>query len=174
MVVIEIRELSVPQLDLAAGIDVTEAGWTVLEQHGTAVVSHPEEWHRPPRSPERWREFEDRWRAFVPSSGCAIGAFDGARLVGIATLRRGVRPGVDQLEALFVDRAHRRHGIAAALVARIEVEARAGGARRLYVSATPSESAVGLYSSRGFGPTADPIPELLALEPEDVHMTLEL
>ena len=85
-----------------------------------------------------------------------------------------MRPGVDQLEALFVDRAHRRHGIAAALVARIEVEARAGGARRLYVSATPSESAVGLYSSRGFGPTADPIPELLALEPEDVHMTLEL
>ena len=52
--------------------------------------------------------------------------------------------------------------------------ARDGGARTLYVSATPSESAVGCYRRLGFEPTADPIPELLELEPEDVHMVLAL
>jgi GNAT superfamily N-acetyltransferase len=172
--VIEIRELAPDDLHLASDIDVTEDGWVVLEQHGTETVPRPEEWHRPPRSTERWAEFETGWRTFVPASGCALGAFDGARLVGIATLRRGVRPGTDQLEALFVDRAHRRMRVAAALVAEIEARARAGGARRLYVSATPSESAVGFYTSRGFVPVTEPIPELLALEPEDVHMVLEL
>ncbi|MCU0506353.1 MAG: GNAT family N-acetyltransferase [Chloroflexi bacterium] len=169
-----IRELTLDELRLATAIDVTEDGGVVLEQRGTAVTARAEEWHRPPRSPERWAEFEAGWRAFIPDAGCALGAFDGPRLVGIATLRRGVRPGMDQLEALFVDRAHRRMGVAAALTAGIEARARSGGARVLYVSATPSESAVGFYASRGFVPTADPIPELLALEPEDVHMVLAL
>lgn len=168
-----VRPLRVDELRRVAEIDVTEDGDVVLEQHGDALGVRPEEWHRPPRAVETWARFEATWRSFLPA-GLALGAFDGGRLVGIATLRRGLRPGVDQLEALFVDRAHRRQGVAAALVQAIEAAARAGGAARLYVSATPSESAVGFYRSRGFEPTADPIPELLALEPEDVHMVLEL
>jgi GNAT superfamily N-acetyltransferase len=171
---IEIRELVLDELRLACDIDVTEDGDAVLQQRGTEVVARAEEWHRPPRPPARWAEFEAQWRTFIPDAGCAFGAFDGPRLVGIATLRRGIRPGMDQLEALFVDRAHRRMGVAAGLTAAIETRARAGGADLLYVSATPSVSAVGFYTSRGFVPTAVPIPELLALEPEDVHMVLAL
>ena len=170
----KIRRLTVDELLLAAGIDVTEDGSIVFEQRGATVHPRQEEWHRPPRAVGRWQESEDRWRGFLPASGVALGAFDGPRLVGIAVLRRGIRPGVDQLEALFVDRAHRRHGLATALVAEVEALARAGGARRLYVSATPSPSAVGLYRSRGFVPTPEPIPELLELEPEDIHMVLDL
>jgi hypothetical protein len=52
--------------------------------------------------------------------------------------------------------------------------ARREGARRVYVSATPSGSAVGFYRSQGFALTRDPVPELLALEPEDIHMIKEL
>jgi hypothetical protein len=37
-----------------------------------------------------------------------------------------------------------------------------------------SESAIGCCRSLGFAPTIEPIPELLALEPEDVHMVLAL
>lgn len=171
---IEVRRLDVSELGRAAEIDVTEDGSVVLEQRGRAIRARPEEWHRPPRDGAEWRAFEARWRAFVPESGVALGAFAGTRLVGIATLRRAIRPGLDQLEALFVDRGHRRLGVAAALVAEIEALARSGGARQLYVSATPSESAVGFYRSRGFVPTAAPIPELLEHEPEDVHMRLRL
>jgi GNAT superfamily N-acetyltransferase len=172
--VIVIQELAPGDLHRASEIDVTEDGSVVLEQRGTEITGRGEEWHRPPRGPGRWAEFEESWRTFIPAAGCALGAFDGERMVGIATLRRGVRPGVDQLEALFVDRAHRRTGVATALVAGIEERSRAGGATWLYVSATPSESAVGLYRSRGFTPTSDPIEELLALEPEDIHMVLRL
>ena len=153
---------------------MTEDGDRVLVQRGTAITSRPEEWHRPPRDSAHWAEFEARWRAFIPNGGIAVGAFDDETLIGVATLRRGIRPAVDQLEALFVDRGHRRHGVAASLCARIEALARAGGAAWLYVSATPSESAVGFYLDHGFAPTADPVPELLALEPDDVHMLMAL
>jgi GNAT superfamily N-acetyltransferase len=155
-------------------IDVTEGGTTVLEQRGREVTNRLETWSRPPRSAARWAEFESRWRAFLPDAGAALGAFEAGRLVGIATLRRGVRPGTDQLEALFVDRAHRRRGIGSLLIDRIVAFARDGGARTLYVFATPSESAVGCYRSRGFRPTDEPIPELLEFEPDDVHMVLGL
>ncbi len=174
---IVIAPLTVDELDRAAAIDVTEDGVVVLEQRGTAIVPRAEEWHRPPRTPQRWSEFAGRWRGIVADGGLAFGAVDtdeGDAVVGIATLRRSVRPGVDQLEALFVDRAHRRRGIARRLVAAVQSAARDGGAQRLYVSATPSESAVGLYLDLGFRPTDEPIPELFALEPEDVHMVLEL
>jgi hypothetical protein len=40
----------------------------------------------------------------------------------------------------------------------------------MYVSAVPSESAVGFYQSQGFEPTDTPIPTLFELEPEDIHM----
>jgi hypothetical protein len=46
-------------------------------------------------------------------------------------------------------------------------------ARGLYVSSVPTDSAVGFYLSRGFRPT-EPLPELLALEPRDIHMLLPL
>lgn len=48
------------------------------------------------------------------------------------------------------------------------------GATHLYVSATPTGSAVGFYTSKGFAPTDTPHPDLLAEEPEDIHMILDL
>jgi GNAT superfamily N-acetyltransferase len=171
---LEVRSLALEELSRAAEIDVTEDGTTVLEQRGTGLSVRADTWSRRPRSAEGWAEFERHWRSFIPEDGMALGAFEGGRLVGIATLRRGIRPGLDQLEALFVDRAHRRQGIASMLIDGIEAEAREGGAHSLYVSATPSESAVGCYVSCGFVPTDAPVPELLELEPEDVHMVLDL
>jgi hypothetical protein len=40
----------------------------------------------------------------------------------------------------------------------------------MVVSATQSENAVRFYLGRGFRPMADPLAELVELEPEDVQM----
>lgn len=40
----------------------------------------------------------------------------------------------------------------------------------MVVSATPSENTVRFYMGCGYRPTAEPVPELVELEPEDVHM----
>jgi ribosomal protein S18 acetylase RimI-like enzyme len=103
-----------------------------------------------------------------------IGAFAGDSLVGLAIFRAVLSPGMSELAGLWVSRSHRRQGVATRLAAEVEGLARSAGSTSLYVSATPSRSAVGFYRSRGFRPTLDVNEELYEREPEDIHMVLEL
>jgi len=99
----------------------------------------------------------------------AIGAFDGDLLVGYIVLH-ALSPGLAQLAELFVSSRYRRRGIASRLTTALAQRARADGAEEIYVSAVPSESAVGFYASQGFRLAEQVHPELFALEPEDIHM----
>jgi len=107
------------------------------------------------------------------AGGAMIGAYDEDVLAGIAVWTPNVQPALAQLAYLHVSRAYRRKGIARRLLMAVEQAAREAGAASLYVSATPSGSAVGFYQSQGFAP-AEPLPELFALEPEDIHMIKQL
>jgi GNAT superfamily N-acetyltransferase len=105
----------------------------------------------------------------------ALGCLSGDdRLAGIGVMRVEVEPGVAQLAFLHVSRAYRRQGIAQQLLKQLIAWARGLGAREIYVSSAPSQSAVSFYRSSGFGVTDRPIAELLALEPKDIHMRLPL
>jgi GNAT superfamily N-acetyltransferase len=95
-------------------------------------------------------------------------------LVGLAVYRPRLTDQLAQLAALFVSRSHRRQGIAARLTAEACRQAQSDGHAGIYVSAIPSESAVGFYRGQGFVPTLDVHPELYKLEPEDIHMVKEL
>jgi GNAT superfamily N-acetyltransferase len=171
-----IRRLEAHELARVAEIDVTETDDVVVVQRGRAIeTTSTDPWSRSPRDAHAWSRHVDGWRATLAAGGAAWGAFVDGRLAGIIVLRRRVRPpATDQLEGLFVDRATRRRGIASALIAVLEAEARAGGATALVVSATPSRSAVGTYLRAGFEPSDDPVPELLAIEPEDIQMETSL
>jgi len=103
--------------------------------------------------------------------GTAIGAFDDERLAGIAIYRPRLTESMAQLALLHVGNGHRRRGVASRLFHETLALAQQDGATEMYVSATPSGSAVGFYLSKGFAPTATPHPALLAEEPEDIHMT---
>lgn len=170
-----IRRLSPAELRRCVEIDVTETDDVVLIQHGRAIETTDHAWRRSARDARAWASHVEGWEATLASGGVAWGAFAGERLAGLIVLRRRVRPpATDQLEALFVDRAMRRRGIASALIAVLEAEARSGGATALVVSATPSRSAVGTYLRAGFAPSDDPVPELLEREPEDIHLEKRL
>jgi ribosomal protein S18 acetylase RimI-like enzyme len=103
-----------------------------------------------------------------------IGAFDGGKLAAIGVLTPSIRPMMAQLAYLHVSAPYRRKGIASEIARKLLAYARAVGSRRVYVSATPSQSAVGFYRSFGFEVTEEPLQELLELEPDDIHMILEL
>lgn len=113
------------------------------------------------------------WQPVVDARGVLVGAFDGDVLAGLALLGNEPAPGILQVALLYVSRPYRRRGVANALMDEMESLARERDARALYVSATPSESAVGFYLSRGFRPT-EPLPEPFAREPEDIHMLFAL
>jgi N-acetylglutamate synthase-like GNAT family acetyltransferase len=110
----------------------------------------------------------------VAQGATMLGAFDGDALVGVMVYRPRLTEDMGQLAFLHVSCDYRRQGIAARLTAECIRLAREDGAEQLYVSATPSESAVGFYQRQGFQLIDKPHPELHALEPEDIHMFMKL
>ncbi|MCB8976595.1 MAG: GNAT family N-acetyltransferase [Ardenticatenaceae bacterium] len=107
-------------------------------------------------------------------NGRMCGAFHDQKLVGVGIIQPDVAAGTAQLAYLHVSNRYRQKGIGNQIVAMLIDEARRSGAAKLYVSATPSGSAVNFYQSQGFRPTAAPIRELFELEPDDIHMLMEL
>lgn len=105
--------------------------------------------------------------------GSFYGAFDGATLIGAVVLEsRFIGRAKDQLQMKFlhVSRRQRGSGLGRALFDRAVARARELGARRLYVSATPTENTIRFYLRRGCRVTADVDAALFALEPEDIHL----
>jgi GNAT superfamily N-acetyltransferase len=169
------RQLDISEVGKIAEIDRSEHVILNYRSINGSLEEFPVDWQVP-----RWHSTgEDGHSVAVRVKGIGnllrqgatmIGALDGDLLVGFAVICYRLREDMAQLDALFVSRAYRRQGIAEHMVAEIVRLARLDGARRLYVSATPSQSAVGFYRSQGFVPTRKPLPELFALEPEDIHM----
>jgi GNAT superfamily N-acetyltransferase len=116
-------------------------------------------------------------RRHLESGGTGVAAFDGDQLAGVAVLGGepvGDDPQTLPLAILHVGRGHRRRGVASLLFHEMREEAARRGARRLYISATPSEGALRFYLGQGARLADPPDPALLALEPDDVHLALEL
>ncbi len=168
------RILAADEIERVGEIDLSESGNVVYQWIDGRLTATAERWERPRIDPEGWRRRAKGARQALETGGAALGAFDGDRLIGFAAVRYELAGDVAQLAALWMSRGHRRRGIATALVDEAIRLARARGARRMYVSATPSESAVGFYKSQGFHPTPFVHRELYILEPEDIHMLREL
>lgn len=106
----------------------------------------------------------------VARGAAFFGAFDGDTLLGLAIVEAAFEPGLAWLAFLHVSREARRQGAASALWDSAIKEAAATGAESIYVSATPTGSAVGFYRSRGCTLANPPHPALVAAEPEDIHL----
>jgi predicted N-acetyltransferase YhbS len=112
-------------------------------------------------------------RACFDEGGWLHGLFEGEALIGAAVLApRWLGRARDQLqlEFLHVGRGHRDRGLGRQLFDGACAEARARGAKRLYVSATPSQHTIDFYLRAGCALARELDPELYALEPEDIHL----
>jgi GNAT superfamily N-acetyltransferase len=170
------QEISLSELkNRIAEIDVSEHGSVVYYWIENEVKPVPEEWERPKKPAAAWQS--DSWNSILECPGVrAWGAIDLAsnQLVAVVVYRPHLTEDMAQLAALFTDKEYRRKGIAARLTQELIRQAVEDGHSRMYVSATPSESAVNFYRSQGFVPTKEVHPELYALEPEDIHMIKKL
>ena len=171
---IEIRELARGELTRAYDIDDSDDGDVLYVVTGAGLKATALEWHRPRRTPERWDHFITSWERILAEGGAVYGALRGDLLVGVAVLRPRLTAARAQLQSLFVSRAYRRQRVARRLVGEVERRAIASGARELYVSAMPSVPAVGFYLAQGFRLAEEVDPDLVAQEPEDVHLVKPL
>jgi len=176
---VEIKQMNNSEIDRIAEIDRSEhvtCGYFFREGKLEAEVV---DW-RVPRWSDNGSMFSvqanvEAWTPYLTVHGGAMfGAFDGGSLVGLSIYRPALTEDMAQLAVLHVSNGYRRQGIAARLTAECVRLTRADGAGWLYVSATPSESAIGFYTSQGFKLAKKPHPELYELEPEDIHMIKKL
>jgi len=178
---IVVRQMKKKETAKMGEIDRTEAvtvGYSVW--HG-ALTARAVDWPVPPWNPDGTGQhsvahYVQIVEQVLDGGGVAFGAFDGARLAGCAALRYGLTPTMAQLAGMWVGNGCRRQGIGTRLLSKVVRLAVASGAKELYVSATPSESAVGFYRSHEFcvAPKERVRPDLYEKEPEDIHMILAL
>jgi GNAT superfamily N-acetyltransferase len=105
--------------------------------------------------------------------GYCCGAFDGDALAGVAVLESrfiGRRGDQLQLKFMHISRPYRRTGLGRTLFERAAQRAREMGAKKLYISATPSENTISFYMRLGCMLASEIDAELFALEPEDIHL----
>jgi predicted N-acetyltransferase YhbS len=105
--------------------------------------------------------------------GTFWGAFEKDILVGTAVLESkfiGSRKDMLQLKFLHVSHDYRKQGIASTLFKLAVEKARPLGAKKLYISATPSEHTVNYYMQLGCVLATEIDPELFSLEAEDIHL----
>jgi GNAT superfamily N-acetyltransferase len=170
---IVIRQLVRGELSRAQEIDVSESGRVIYRYAHGELHSVAEDWHRPGWHAAEWEDTIRTWTVQLKWD-VMLGAFAAETLVGMASLRYKLTDTTAQFVSLYVTRHARRQGVAARLTHEIIRLAKERGVQELYVSATPSESAVGFYLSQGFRPTVHINKELYVLEPEDIHMVRPL
>lgn len=173
---VEIRNLARDELSRVGEIDRTERIEVLFQQHGTELVSRRRTLNAPAWDPDGHGEHSVEAQHqglvhYVDAGGIARGAFADGRLVGIGVVVPHIRPDIAQLAYLHVSQERRSTGIGTRLAADLEVIAQHAGDNEIVVTATPSENTVRFYLGRGYRPMNQPVPELLELEPEDIHMS---
>ena len=105
--------------------------------------------------------------------GTFWGAFEDEDIIGVSVLESkfiGSKSDTLQLKFLHVSRGGRKQGLGAKLFHLAVDHARSLGAKKLYISATPSENTINFYMRLGCVLATEIDPELFALEPEDIHL----
>jgi len=105
--------------------------------------------------------------------GTFWGAFENGIILGTAILESkfiGLKSDMLQLKFLHVSHRQRSQGLGTRLFNLAVEKARSLGAKKLYISATPSEHTIDFYMGLGCVLAAWIDPELFALEPGDIHL----
>jgi GNAT superfamily N-acetyltransferase len=176
----EVRRLQAEDVSLVGAIDRSEhvdVQYCVIGgelQQIPAAITEVAAWDLTGSGPHSVTAHIAFCESVVARGGVLLGAFDGERTVGLAI----VDPTFERLRAwlafLHVSRPYRRRGAAQALWNVAADIAAAHGAESMYLSATPTEAAVGFYLQQGCR-LADPVhPDLFAAEPEDIHLVCSL
>lgn len=168
-----IRDLERSDISLVWTIDRAEIIDNVYHHEDGALVLKPEHYAMTGWPRGEAEIYTPLLETCYDRGGTFRGAFEGGKLAGVVVMdSRFIGRHRDQLQIKFlhVDRAWRGTGLGRRLFEEGVEIARGQGARKLYVSATPSENTIGFYMHVGCTVTDDVDGELFELEPRDIHM----
>jgi ribosomal protein S18 acetylase RimI-like enzyme len=174
---VNIVELPLDALDRIREIDRSETATALYRYRDRQLVREDVQIEIPTWTDEMLEQAFEVLRWKLANGGSLLGVEDDGQLVAVAALSgRFLRERNEKLELafLYVDRRHRRRGIARALMEECARRARERGAEQLYISASETDSAIGFYLAYGCRLADRVDPELYALEPDDIHLVCDL
>lgn len=114
-------------------------------------------------------------KVILDANGRVFGAFADSDLIGVCSVDSrlfGEQNEYAKLDIMYIDAVHQGKGIAKNLVQKAILYAKSIGAKKLYISATPTKRTVDFYLHIGASLISQPNKKLFELEPEDIHMEL--
>jgi ribosomal protein S18 acetylase RimI-like enzyme len=178
--VLRVRKLSADDVSLIATIDRSEhvdVEYAVIDGRLTerpVTMTDVPPWDASGSGPHSVAAKIAFCASAIADGGVLLGAFDAASPAGFAVVDPAFEARLAWLAFLHVSRPHRRRGAARALWDEAVSLAVAADAASLYVSATPTGSAVGFYLRQGCQLADPPHPVLFDKEPEDIHFVRRL
>lgn len=172
-----IRLLQREEIPLIWQIDRREVIENVYHLRAGKLVLEPEHYDMQGWPPGEAEQYTPILLDCYDRGGFFWGAFENNVLIGVSVLESkfiGSEQDMLQLKFLHISHACRGQGIGTKLFNVAAEKARALGAQKLYISATPSEHTVDYYMRLGSVLSAEPDPGLFALEPEDIHLEYAL
>ena len=169
----KIRQLTRSEIPYIWQIDRREVINNVYCLRNGKLVLEPEHYDMrgwPPGEPEH---YSPSFLDCFDHGGYFCGAFEGDLLIGIVVLENhfiGREKDTLQMKFLHVSNSFRKQGLGKKLFLLAAEKARELGAKKMYVSATPSENTVNFYLRLGCVLATEIDQELFELEPEDIHL----
>jgi predicted N-acetyltransferase YhbS len=168
-----IRPLQREEIPLIWQIDRREVIHNIYHLRDGELVLVPEYFDMQGWPPGEAEHYTSILMACFDGGGMFWGAFENGKLVGTGILESkfiGAKHDTLQLKFLHVSSSQRKQGLGTKLFKLAVEKARSLGARKLYISATPSENTIKYYTRLGCVLATEIDPELFALEPEDIHL----
>ena len=169
-----IRALQRDEIPLIWKIDRREVIENVYYLRDGKLVLEPEHYDMTGWPPDETEHYTPILIDCFDRGGFFWGAFDDdGRIIGISVLESkfiGSNHDTLQLKFLHVSHGVRKQGLGTKLFHLAAEKAKSLGARKLYISATPSKNTINYYMRLGCIPATEIDPELFALEPEDIHL----
>ena len=171
------RQLTKEDVASVRGIDRSEYIDAIYYFRDGKLVLEPEihdvRGFHPPELEKMVQETEE----LIERGGTVYGAYVDGKLVGASSVECdfiGSAKDTLQMPILHISKDYRGVGVGQQLMQLVIDKARASGAKKLYVSATPSRNTVHFYQRMGCNLATEVDPALFAKEPEDIHLELVL
>ncbi len=168
-----IRPLRRDEIPLIWQIDRREVIDNIYYLREGKLVLEPEHYDMQGWPPGEAEQYTPLLLGCYDRGGFFWGAFEQDTLAGVSILEGkfiGSQHDKLQLKFLHVSRDCRGQGVGTKLFNIAVEKAKELGAKKLYISATPSENTVNYYMRLGCVLATEIDPELFALEPEDIHL----
>ena len=173
----EIRKLTRPEISDIWNIDRSEVINNVYCLRDGQLVLEPEYYDMqgwPPGEPEHYTPY---LLDCFERGGHFWGMFEGDELIGVVILEGkfiGSQKDALQMKSLHVSNHFRKQGLGKRLFVLAVEKAKELGAKKMYISATPSENTVNFYLRLGCALATEIKEELFESEPEDIHLEFDL